>query len=375
MLVPEGFVAHHGVGLSALAALEFELAVGDFGETEVGVLCGTADLELLEEVDDFQLYGHVVGNEDLLAGGKGGERLGDGHALDPVDIGTIGNAHLSALDAVGGVGDDEEVAREAEVLRIVGREADADALLGVDVEGVLDEVAVEGNGGAGRDGADEGVLKEAYVVLVDVDVGETVLEHGGHNVARVEEFVDAVGLLAEDDFLFSLGVFAVDLAGDRLVDGDGENPFPGGRVALDMFLEERHPLETALLEDLLRHFVEGEGEFLVFVVAVVFVLREVAPFLGGDDFTHEFDGGVVLAAVFLLTATHDGLAHLLGVVFKFNVYDGGVADGDALGFVSYVGDAQRGGPAGNGVASGGVGLYAHTSFIMYVGKWDGTPGA
>ena len=80
----------------------------------------------------------------------------------------------------------------------------------VDVDGVLDVVAIEGDGIV-ADGRGEGILEEADLVVVDVDIGEDVVHGGGEDVARLDELVDACVADALDDGLLVVGLTAVDL--------------------------------------------------------------------------------------------------------------------------------------------------------------------
>ncbi len=307
VLFPKFLVAHVGVGFGERFALEAEGFVGDGREGKVGVLGGALHLEFLNEAGELELHEHVVAREHLFAGGERVELLDYAHVFHKVDVGAYGNAHVHFAYAVGAVGHDVEAAGESEVLRIVGREVYLYAAVGVVHEERVDnEVAVEADGGTGGDGAGEGVLQQTHLVFVDVDVGEAVLEHGGHDVARVEQLVDAVGLLAYNDVLLRAWVFAVNLPHDGFVDGDGEDEFSGFVTHLNVVLEEGEVLELAVFEDLFGHFVEGEGELGVFVYAEVVVRVEVASFLGGNDVAHEFDGGIVLARIFRFVSHHGG---------------------------------------------------------------------
>ena len=312
VFLPELFRAHLGVGVEARVAFEAEGLVGDFLEGEVAILRGAAHVELVEEVGHLELHDHVVLDEHLLARGQRREVLQDAHPLHEVHVGAVGDAEVGAQDAVGAVGNDEEAARETEVLRIVGREVHADAARGVDVERVDDEISVERYARLRGDGADEGILQQAHLVFVYVDIGEAVFEHRVEDFARVDQFVDAFRALADYDALFRARLAAEYLPRDTFVDRHGQDKLACLVADFHVVFQEGKTLELAVLEYLFRHLVEGEGGFGVLVDAEIVVVVEVVAFLGGDHLLHQFHGGVVLARVFRFLGFHHCLSeHVL----------------------------------------------------------------
>lgn len=79
----------------------------------------------------------------MFARGQLREFLDDAHAFNEIDIGTARNAQVGLFDAVGGVGKDVERTGEAEVLGVIGRKVDTDALGVVDVGGVFNEETIK----------------------------------------------------------------------------------------------------------------------------------------------------------------------------------------------------------------------------------------
>ena len=258
---------------------------------------------------------------------------------------------------------------------VVGGEVHADALVARHVGGVLDEEAVEADGRATRDGTDKGVLQQAYIVLVDIHVGEAVLEHSGEDVARVEQVVHARAALSQYDGLVGLGVLAIDVARDDLVDRDGQDELARFVAHFDVFLQEGQVLEFPLLEDFVRDFVEGERDFAVFVDGVEVVHLEVAALLGIDDFAHQLYGGVVLARVFVFFLDgDDGLADEVLHRFQLHVVGAGRAGTDAFGLVADNREAQFFVAQGQGVFALGIGLYVLPVFVGHVDKGQGFAG-
>ena len=74
------------------------------------------------------------------------------------------------------------------------------ALVALHIEGVHDIESIERHGIL-SDGRGEGILQESYLVVIDIDVGEHVLEHCVEDISRLEEVVDSGGVLSLHDIL------------------------------------------------------------------------------------------------------------------------------------------------------------------------------
>ena len=117
---------------------------------------------------------------------------------------------------------DVQVAPETHVLLVVGQEVEVDARVTLDGECILDVVAIETDTLV-ADRRDEGILQQADMVLIEVDVREDILQDGIDDVTRLEQMVDTLGGLSHDDGLLRAGVTTIDLLRHRLVDTDRKN--------------------------------------------------------------------------------------------------------------------------------------------------------
>ena len=223
IFVPEIVILHGGIGLAQGVALDvFEERAGDFLEAHVAESGHALHLELPEPLGELKFYEHVVGGGDAVARFQFREVLGDEHVLDEVDIAASGNGQFDTAHLISGVGveQDVEMSGEAEVLLVVGQETHVDDLVLVDEDGVLQVVPVEGDGVVG-DGGAERVLQQAALVLVDVHIGEDVLQGGGEYLARVDQFGHALVALALDDVLLRLRVLSVEDLREGFIYGQG----------------------------------------------------------------------------------------------------------------------------------------------------------
>ena len=198
---------------------------------------------------------------------------------------------------IGGVLEDVDVATESEVHLVVGQEVEMDTRVALDLHRVFDVETVEGDGVL-ADRRGEGVLHQTDLVVVEVHVCEDLLHHDVQHIARLEEVVDTRCLLTLDDGLLRLRILAVDMLRHGLFDADGENELVRVLALLHLVQQPRCTGVGLLLQPLRCEVVGGQSQFLIFVVFVVVVVRQVAEFLGCDNLLHQFHGGVVLTAVF-----------------------------------------------------------------------------
>ena len=310
----------------------------------------------------------------MFARGQLREFLDDAHALNEIDIGTARNAQVGLFDAVGGVGKDVERTGEAEVLGVVGREVDTDALGVVDVGGVFNEETIKTDARTRGDGADEGVLQQAHFVFVDVHIGEAVLEDGAENVARIEEVVDAAAALAEHNALVGMGRAAIDFARHVFIDRDGEDELAGFVARFHMVFEEGHLLEFAFLEDFVGDVVEGKREFRIFVDGVIVVELEVAHLLGFYHLAHELNGWVVFARVLGLVARHNGRSEFGRIVVELHVIDTSLLHLQGLRGIANHRHAHFSGLEGQGITACFIGARVTTSLDGDIGKRQGFTG-
>ena len=215
--LPELCVLHTGIIILALVALEVKFLIGNGFKREVGVFRRTLNLHALGAFDKAEFHNHIVVRQNLFARGERFKFLHHTHRFYKVDVGAVGDGDVGTVHTVGGVGHDIQMARETEVLRIVGRKGYINTAATVDIEGVGQEVAVEPDGIVCRERTDEGVLQEAHLVIVDIHGGEAVLKHRVQDVARSKNVVDAVGALTQNDVLLGVRRLAVYLAYHTLV--------------------------------------------------------------------------------------------------------------------------------------------------------------
>ena len=271
VLVPEVVATHHGVDVAHLLLLTLEELWREGVEGVVGEARVTDDGKLLQEAGHDELSEHIVDGEGPRAVGQLCELLYNLHVLDKVDVALLGDGELAALDLIAAVGEDVDVAPEAEVLLVVGQEIEVEALVTIYIDGVLDVEAIEGDGVL-ADGRREGVLQEAYLVVVDVDIGKNLLHEGVEDVAGLYEVADACRVLSLDDGLLVVRLLAIDVLCDGLIDGDGQDELVVPGAGLNLVDEPLALLGLGTLELVERHLVGSEGELLVLIILVVVAL-------------------------------------------------------------------------------------------------------
>ena len=144
----------------------------------------------MEEAGELDLRKHVVDSEYPLASRQLRKFLGNLHVIDKVHIALLGNCHLATLYLPAGVSQDIEVTTETEVLLVVRQEVQMKALVIVDEKCIFDIIAVERDSST-TNGRGEGILQKTNLIVVDVHIGENILQHSVQNITRLHKVVHA----------------------------------------------------------------------------------------------------------------------------------------------------------------------------------------
>ena len=210
------------------------------------------------------------------------------------------------------------------------------------VDRVLDVIAVEGNGVL-ADGRREGVLQQSDLVVVDVDVGEHLFHHRVQDVARLDQFADACRILSLDDGLLVVRTAAVDVLGDRLVDGQWQDELVVVGAHLNLVEQPLLLLDLRVVDEVGRNLIGGKRQFLIAVILIEIAQREVGALLGGNHLAHQLYRRVVLSAVAVAPRLDRHFPQLAGVVLQLDVKTsrGAPVDGDSQRLVANGTEGQR----------------------------------
>ena len=241
------------------------------------------------------------------------------HVFDEIHVGALWQCQVASLHVERGVGKDEKFASETEILLVVGDELKVIAEVAIDENGVFDVEAVERDG-VFADGRHELVVKQSDLVVVDVDVGEKILQNGVEDVARLDEVVDARRIDAAHDFNLVLRVASIEVFRHGFIDRQRQNQFAVVRAGLDL-VEQPFPFADRPLVEQFEwvDVVHRKGDFLVAVVLVEIVVFQVGALLRGDDAAHQFDGGIVFPRIFRAFFLDNDFVQLFGIGFQLDV--------------------------------------------------------
>ena len=273
VLVPEVILAVAGVGHGLGLCLAAEEGVGN-GVEGVVREAGVAHRQQLQLHHDH-LGPHIVRRQRPLAVGQLREDLVDMQVLDEVHVALLGNGEAAALHVQRAVREDIKVTAETEVLNVVRAELQVVALLVVHHHGVLDVVAVESHGGA-ADGAGEGELQQADVVVIDIHILEDLLQGRVDHLTCGQQLVDTRVLLAMDDILLDARVFAEDMLRHGLAHREWHDDLAGVgadfRVGIPVELLALQGVHGRRVHGRAPVVVQGEGDLLIACVLVVVVV-------------------------------------------------------------------------------------------------------
>ena len=177
------------------------------------------------------------------------------------------------------------------------------AQVAMDKDGVLDVIAIEGYGILAY-GRGEGILQQADTVVVDINIGKDIVQDSIEDIARLKQVINPRRVDTHDDGALVPGLTTVKLLLDRLLDGDRQDEPVVIGAELHLFEEPGLIPEKGFLHPLRRYLVDGQRQFLVFVILVEVAIGEVGTVLGSNHLTHQLDSGVVLTAVTAATGLH-----------------------------------------------------------------------
>ena len=318
VLLPELVVTHLGISLGELFGLALEEFLG-YGVKAIVRQTGSAgDGRAAQEAGKVEVCGHVVLGEHPLSVGQFGVLLQYLDIVDEVDVALLGNGHLATTHMERRVLQDVQVASETHVLLVVGQEVEMDARVTLNGERILDVVAIETDTFI-ADRRDEGILQQADMVLIEVDVREDILQDGIDDVTSLEQMVDPLGGLSHDDGLLRARVTTIDLLRHRLVDTDRKNHLARLGADLHLFHQPGVLLERPRLELFGFQVVQGECNLLVLVILIVVVERQVGLLLRSHHPTHQFHSRIVLTAVLLALGLDGNLSQHMLVGRQFDV--------------------------------------------------------
>ena len=113
-----------------------------------------------------------------------------------------------------------------------------DATVTVDSQRILYIETVERDGSVAN-GRRERMLQDAYLVVVDVDIGKDILCHGIQYLASLEKIIDTRRALAFDDVLLVTRAATVDLLCHCLVNTERQYQLPCQLIGFHLFQQPR----------------------------------------------------------------------------------------------------------------------------------------
>ena len=199
------------------------------------------------------------------------ELLYHSQVLYKVHVALFGDGEFAAFHLIAGIGKDEYVASESEVLLVVGQKVQMNTLVLFHIHGVLDIEAIEANGIL-SDGRGEGILQQSHLVVVDIHIGKHILEDGGEYISCLKQVVDTRRVLPFDNALLAVRVLAVYLLRQCFVHRDGQYQFFVVLAHLHLVFHPRHLLQLGCFQLFGGDVVEGQCQLLVLVILVVILV-------------------------------------------------------------------------------------------------------
>ena len=151
--------------------------------------------------------------------------------------------------------------------------------------------------GTVTNGASKVVAQQSHIVVVDVHVCKHIFEHDVHDVARLNQLINAGAALSFYNVAFGLGLLAIYVLGNGFVYRHGQNKLV---VIRAMFNLVEHPTpfaDKATVYLRWRDVVHGQRYLLILGVLKEVVVFQSRAFLGRNHPSHQLDSRIILARI------------------------------------------------------------------------------
>ena len=292
--MPESVVHQFCIRIGHRLGLAFEKFGGNLRKRIIREAGGTDGHTLLQEVKQHQFHNHIVDAKHPFARWQLGKLLGDLQAFHKIDICLVGKNQFAALHLIGGILQHVQVATESEILLVVGQEMQMDTGVALNQQRILDIVAVEGDG-AIADRRRKGVLQQANLVVINIDICKDILRHRIQDIARLEEVIDTSRALAFYDVFLCMRRTAVDFLRYGFFDAGWQNEFTSLFTSLHLIDKPIIFTEFGRLQRFQFHIVECQRQLLILGVLIIVTSGEVGSLFMGYHLLHQFHSRIILA--------------------------------------------------------------------------------
>ena len=203
---------------------------------------------------------------------------------------------ITFLDVQGTVGKHIELASESEVLTVGWDKLQMIAEVAVHIHRIFYIIMIEADGCSAQRRW-ERILEQSHVVIIDIHIGEDILDGCIQDFSGLDHLSDTIALLTLDDILLALRGLAINVLRNGLIHAYRQGELAVVRRKLYLVEEILSLAEELALHLLLGDIIECEGDLLIFIILIIIIVAEVALLLGSDDTSHEFHGRVILALV------------------------------------------------------------------------------
>ena len=320
VFVPVGLVAVHGIHIVPYLGLTLEEYLRQFIEGIVGKSGIPHHEQVLQHTVHMQFGYHIVFREHPFAVVEPGVFLLYLHILHIVHIGIVRHVEIAFLHVQRTVCENVQLSTETEVLRIGRYKLEMIAEVSLYIHRVFYIIMVEGDARS-ADRRRERILQQAHVVVVDIHIGEGILEGSVEYLAGLDYLSDTIALLALDDVFLCLRILAIDVLRNRLVDAHRKGKLAVIGRGLHLVQKILSLAEELAFQLLFLQVVEGKRYLLILVILIVIMIAEIGLFLGSYHSPHQLHGRVVLTTVFASLGLHHHLVELMAVVLQLYFYE------------------------------------------------------
>ena len=244
---------------------------------------------LLQEFGQRHFHNHIVNRQSPFSVGQTGVHLLHLQIIHEVDVAPLGIVRLHCF-MKRAVFQNIQSPRNPSPAWLLGKIPDDSTGRAVHVDRIHNVIAVK-RYGIFADRARERILQQAHLVIIDIHVGEDILQCDVQNVARLYQLVDTCGVLTCNNIPFRFGILlrkmcCVTVSSTEI-----------GRISLLLWTNLHLVQQPFLLADkttvqlVRRDVIHRQRQFLIFIELVIVVVLQVGALLRRNHTPHQLHGG------------------------------------------------------------------------------------
>ena len=141
----------------------------------------------------------------------------------------------------------------------------------------------------------EHMTHKFYIIIIDINIGKHFLQGYIDNISRFDKLIYSLCILSSYNILLALGIFAVNMLCYSFVNRYRKNEFLVIRTCLYLFHKPALIGKETTIYISLSDIINSKGNFLILIILIIVVIRQIISTFCSNDSFHEFHGRIILS--------------------------------------------------------------------------------